>query len=296
MEFEERHKNYREQVEAALDEALPACGERPSRLHAAMRYSLEAGGKRLRPTLVLASCDAFSGEAKGALAAAVAVECIHTYSLIHDDLPCMDDAQLRRGRPTCHARFDEATALLAGDALLTFAFEHLASAYTGEPVVAVGLMGDLARASGSRHLIGGQMEDLASERGLGEGPADARECLAFIHRNKTARLIQACVEMGARLAGNGMPARVSAFGAELGLAFQVVDDILDETSETAVLGKTAGIDARNETLTYTSVHGLAAARRQVRAHTERALCLLEELRIRDPFLAELTRALEHRAS
>ena len=296
MDFPDRLKDYQSRVQTALRQFVPDAQARPARLHEAMNYSLEAGGKRLRPVLVLAVNECLGGEQNKALAAAAAVECIHTYSLIHDDLPCMDDSDLRRGQPTCHKTFDEATALLAGDALLTLAFEILPSAYGNDPALACGLVRQLATAAGSQQLIGGQMEDLLSERGPRLEEKQAQATLSFIHLNKTARLIQASVAMGALVATGRIDTHVETFGRELGLAFQIVDDILDETSETAVLGKTAGLDARNETLTYTSLHGLDAARKQARTHTKTALAHLAECEGKTGFLVDLTRSLENRIS
>ncbi len=235
-----------------------------------MRYSALSGGKRLRPVLVLAAAELFDSPDKAdPLAAAVAVECIHTYSLVHDDLPCMDDDDLRRGRPTLHKAFDEATALLAGDALLTRAFGILAEAYAANPVLSTKLVGELAEAAGSRRLIGGQMEDLLAERTFNETP----QGLEFIHLSKTAAMIEAALAMGGLCSGAGA-AQVDSLrrsGRELGLAFQIVDDILDATSDTETLGKTAGKDARAGKATYVSVHGLEAARRIARERSDAAV-------------------------
>ena len=185
------------EVEAALSRHVPESATRPGRLHAAMRYSLEAGGKRLRPVLVVATAELFAAPAGDALPAAAAVECLHTYSLIHDDLPCLDNDDLRRGRPTAHRAFDEATALLAGDALLTQAFVILSTAYAARPVLAHALTRELADAAGSRRLIGGQMEDVLAEKRAG---VTADE-LDFIHLNKTAAMIEASLAMGGLIVG-----------------------------------------------------------------------------------------------
>ncbi len=280
-------------VEAAIEELLPPAADPSARLHTAMRYSMQAGGKRLRPVLVLGACDLFSGPG-GAdpLAAAVAVECVHTYSLVHDDLPCMDDDTLRRGRPTAHVAFDEATALLAGDALLTHAFVLLANAYGQNPALAAALVRELAGAAGSRRLIGGQMEDLLAERSGQATP----ESLSFIHRNKTAAMIEASLAIGGRCGGapEAMVEILRAAGAELGLAFQIVDDILDATSDTATLGKTAGKDARAGKATYVSVHGLEAARRIAGERSDSAIAMLRRLPGDSGFLTALAAGLLHR--
>jgi geranylgeranyl pyrophosphate synthase len=280
-------------VEAGIDRLLPGAREPSTRLHAAMRYSMQAGGKRLRPVLVLAACDLFD-EPRPAdpLAAAVAVECVHTYSLVHDDLPCMDNDDLRRGRPTAHKAFDEATALLAGDALLTRAFAILAESYAGTPALANSLVAELGEAAGSRRLIGGQMEDLLAERNFEETP----ENLRFIHLNKTAAMIEASLTMGG-LCGGAPGEQVEALracGRELGLAFQIVDDILDATSDTATLGKTAGKDAKAGKATYVSVHGIEAARRIAGEHSDLAIAALLRLPGDTRFLATLAEGLIRR--
>jgi geranylgeranyl pyrophosphate synthase len=280
-------------VEAGIERLLPGSNVASTRLHGAMRYSMQAGGKRLRPVLVLAASELF-GETRvaDALAAAVAVECIHTYSLIHDDLPCMDNDDLRRGRPTAHKAFDEATALLAGDALLTRAFAILAEEYAGTPALAARLVAELADAAGSRRLIGGQMEDLLAERNFEE----TAEGLEFIHLNKTAAMIEASLAMGG-LCGGATDAQVVALrsaGRELGLAFQIVDDILDATSDTATLGKTAGKDAKAGKVTYVSVHGIDAARRIAGEHSELAIAALLRLPGDTAFLAALAEGLIRR--
>lgn len=272
-------------VESALDRLVPAASTRPARLHAAMRYSLEAGGKRLRPVLVLAAADLFGAPPGDADAAAVAVECIHTYSLIHDDLPCLDNDDLRRGRPTAHRAFDEATALLAGDALLTHAFLLLASAYADRPALAQALVRELADAAGSRRLIGGQMEDVLAER-----KADATaDDLRFIHLNKTAAMLEASLVMGGLVGGAGEGERetLREAGRHLGLAFQIMDDVLDATADTATLGKTAGKDARADKTTYVKLHGIEASVRLGREATDAALAALDRLGKPHAFLRAL---------
>jgi geranylgeranyl pyrophosphate synthase len=280
-------------VEEGIGRMLPAADEPSARLHAAMRYSMQAGGKRLRPVLVLAAARLFEGgDAADPLPAAVAVECVHTYSLVHDDLPCMDDDDLRRGRPTAHRAFDEATALLAGDALLTRAFAILAESYRGRPALAASLIAELADAAGSRRLIGGQMEDLLAEKARASDP----EGLQYIHLNKTAAMIEASLAMGAMCAGapQGAVGALRGAGRELGLAFQIVDDILDGTSDSATLGKTAGKDARAGKATFVSVHGMDGARRMARERSDRAVAALRALPGDPGFLAALAESLVRR--
>jgi geranylgeranyl pyrophosphate synthase len=280
-------------VEAAIERLLPRADEPSTRLHAAMRYSLQAGGKRLRPVLVLAAARLCGGRGADPLPAAVAIECLHTYSLVHDDLPCMDDDDLRRGKPTAHRAFDEATALLAGDALLTEAFLLLATSYAHDPALATGLVAELAGAAGSRRLIGGQMEDLRAER-AGTGTAAD---LKYIHLNKTAAMIEASLALGARCAGapESVVGVLRGVGRDLGLAFQVMDDVLDATADTATLGKTAGKDAKAGKLTYVSVHGLDAARAIARHHSDAAGAALASLPGDSAFLAWLVGSLAGRA-
>ena len=283
MDFSTQFNTFVAQTEKALDELLPPASMRPARIHEAMRYSLQAGGKRLRPVLLLGAADLFTGEKHDPLPAAVAIECVHTYSLIHDDLPCMDNDDLRRGRPTAHKQFDEATALLAGDALLTHAFDLLARHYPAEPGFA--LVRVLADAAGSQRLIGGQMEDLLAEKKT-DATADQLE---FIHLNKTAAMIEAALVLGGltRGATESDQAALRAFGRELGLTFQIVDDILDATADSTTLGKTAGKDAKAAKTTFVSLHGLDGARRFAREHTDAALAALTKLPGDRAFLRQL---------
>jgi geranylgeranyl diphosphate synthase, type II len=254
-------------VDGALQSYLPKSSVKPKTIHKAMRYSVFAGGKRLRPILCLAAGESCGGEALAALPLACAVECIHTYSLIHDDLPCMDDDDLRRGMPTSHKVFGEAIAVLAGDALLTFAFE-LAAQVPGWPRYSLkDVIGELASASGSRHLIGGQVADLE-----GEGQHVSIQSLKFIHQSKTAALLCAAIRLGA-MSANATPSRMqslSEFGMALGLAFQVIDDILDVTQSSETLGKSAGKDLVSEKATYPSVLGLEESRKMAKKLTEKA--------------------------
>lgn len=252
-------------INEALDRSLPAETIRPAMLHKAMRYSVLAGGKRLRPIMCLAAAEAVSGQAETALRPALAIEILHTYTLIHDDLPCMDNDALRRGQPTCHVAFGEANAVLAGDALLTLAFEWLAAAKPAAPYTANRLALELARAAGSCGVIGGQVEDLSAE---GKNPDAAT--VEYIHLHKTAALIRAAVRIGAMCAGASASQlkALSLYGEKAGFVFQIADDILNETSSPEQLGKAAGSDRARKKMTYVAAHGLAGAKQ--------AACKLEE--------------------
>ncbi len=247
----------RQQVERRLEARLPPEHTRPARLHQAMRYSVLGEAKRMRPILCLAAAESVGGNPEPALLPGCALEVLHTYTLIHDDLPAMDDDDLRRGRPTCHKVFGEATAILAGDALLTLAFEWLAECVAPPPYHPNQLALELARAAGSQGVIAGQEEDLAAE---GQ-PAQA-ERVDYIHRHKTGDLLRAAVRMGGISAGASTQelAALDAYGDQMGLAFQVADDLLNATSDAASLGKGAGTDAARGKLTYVAVHGLEGAR------------------------------------
>ncbi len=250
-------------VERALSQWVPA--QAPAGLGDAMRYAVLDGGKRLRPLLTLATCEAVGGHASAALRAACAVELIHAYSLVHDDMPCMDNDVLRRGKPTVHVQFGEAQALLAGDALQALAFELLVpDDGSVEPAMSARLCRLLALAAGSGGMAGGQAIDLASV-----GVALDQPALETMHRHKTGALLQASVMMGAATArvSAGTEARLAEYGACVGLAFQVVDDILDVTADSATLGKTAGKDAAADKPTFVSLMGLAAAQ----AYADRVL-------------------------
>jgi len=245
-------------VENALARHLPPAESIPTRLHDAMRYATLAGGKRVRPLLAFAAGELSGATPEKLEIVACAVELIHAYSLVHDDLPCMDDDVLRRGRPTCHVEFDEATALLVGDSLQTRAFELLASQPLGEPNQQLEMIALLAHASGSRGMAGGQALDLAAV-----GQALDQPELELMHALKTGALIRAAVLLGA-LAGQPLSpderGKLDRFAKRAGLLFQVVDDILDCTASTATLGKTAGKDEAAEKPTYVSLLGLDAAR------------------------------------
>jgi geranylgeranyl pyrophosphate synthase len=293
MDFSTKFNAHLRRVESGLGTWLPPADARPGRIHAAMRYSVEAGGKRIRPVIVLAAAELLDpAGCRDPVPAAVAVECLHTYSLIHDDLPCMDDDDLRRGRPTLHRAFDEATALLAGDALLTHALGLVVTAYAAEPALAVALAADMADAAGSRRLIGGQVEDLAAEGRTDLSAGD----LEFIHLNKTAAMLELSFSLGARIGGATDAERNALVraGRELGLAFQIVDDVLDATAESAVLGKTAGKDAQAGKVTSVSLYGIDASRRRAAAHAAAARESLADVRGGDPFLAALIDSLTER--
>jgi len=262
------------EVDRALDRFLPKASVPPATIHKAMRYSLFAGGKRLRPILCLAAAEACGGKTTAALPHACAVECIHTYSLIHDDLPSMDDDDLRRGRPTCHKVFGDGIAILAGDALLTIAFEIATHAKPVSRYDLCDVFREIAVASGSRKLIAGQVADLEAE-----GRRITRAQVRSIHENKTAALLTASVRLGAMAANaNGKQlAAISAFGRALGLAFQVIDDILDVTQTSDKLGKSAGKDIAAQKATYPAVIGLEKSRAEARRLTRRAHAALESL-------------------
>ena len=245
-------------VEAALDRWVPGEDENPATIHRAMRYSLFAGGKRVRPLLAMAAAEAVSDAPSGIESCACALEMIHTYSLIHDDLPALDNDDLRRGRPTCHKVFGDAMAILAGDALLTLAFEVLAKLDTGAER-RVELVRELATASGTvGGMIGGQVNDIE-----GEGKHPTAQLLDSIHRAKTGALLRASVRMGAIYAGADAEqlAALSGFGEHVGLAFQIVDDILDVEQSSEALGKTAGKDAAQNKITFPAVYGIERSRK-----------------------------------
>lgn len=275
-------------VETALSNFLPAAGTEPAKLHDAMRYTTLGGGKRVRPLLVYAS-GALFGADPGALArAACALEMIHVYSLVHDDMPCMDDDALRRGKPTVHVAYDEATALLVGDTLQARAFETLAGADTLPPGRLVGMLRLLAEAAGSSGMCGGQAIDLDSV-----GLALTLEQLERMHQLKTGALLRASVLLGA-LCGKDLDAKereaLDAYSKAVGLAFQVVDDILDATADSATLGKTAGKDAADNKPTYVSILGLApsqALAEQLRREAHDALAPFGEQALRLRELADL---------
>jgi len=271
-------------VDAALERLLPAENERPSLIHQAMRYSVFAGGKRVRPILCIEAFRIFSSERTEVLPVACALEFIHTYSLIHDDLPALDNDDLRRGQPTCHKKFGEAMAILAGDALLTLAFEVLAGAPL-LPAERVALVREISSAAGTRDgMVGGQVADLQAE-----GQEVTPEILEYIHRSKTAALIRASIVSGA-IAGGASDEdrdRLRTFGGLIGWAFQVTDDILDVEESSAALGKTAGKDQAQQKATYPALFGLEKSHEFARDLATRALAALQPFGARAANLREL---------
>jgi geranylgeranyl diphosphate synthase type II len=260
-------RSRQKEIDQALDHYLPKANTKPATLHKAMRYSLFAGGKRLRPILCLAASEACVGEMKDALPFACALECIHTYSLVHDDLPSMDDDDFRRGRPTCHKVFGDGIAVLAGDALLTIAFEIVSAAKSTPRYDMSILLREIAVAAGSQKLIAGQVADLEAE-----GRPVKRGQLRYIHENKTAAILSTSVRLGA-MSANADARKLRAitqFGHGLGLAFQVIDDILDVTQTSEILGKSAGKDITAKKATYPSVIGLEKSRAEARRLTRKA--------------------------
>jgi len=278
-------------VERILDEYIPKEGQFPQLIHKAMRYSLFSGGKRLRPILVLECCSVCDGEEERAYPAAAAVEFIHTYSLIHDDLPCMDDDDIRRGRPTSHRVFGEGVAVLAGDALLTAAFGTLAR--MDEPRILKKVLAELAEAAGSMGMVGGQTLDIT--------PPDKepyKEYVYSIHKLKTASLIRASCRIGA-ICASASPERLAAldtYGRNIGLAFQITDDILDETASEEQLGKKTQKDRDKGRITYPAVFGLEESRREAERLIEEALDSLRIFGKKAENLSALAEFILHRAS
>jgi len=263
-------------VDAALDQVLPRESELPHSLHKSMRYSVFAGGKRVRPILMLAACQAVGGDTERAIPAACAMEMIHTYSLIHDDLPAMDDDDFRRGNPTNHKVFGEAIAILAGDALLTEAFKLLSSprfAAHCDPATRIAVIHEIATCSGSHGMVGGQVVDMESE---GKPDIDL-PTVQYIHTHKTGALIKASVVAGALLGGADEQKlkAITRYGEAAGLAFQIADDILDIEGTTEEIGKDAGSDQARGKATYPAVMGLVAAKEEARIMMEEAFKALE---------------------
>ncbi len=260
-------RSRRKEIDRALDYYLPKTNVKPATLHKAMRYSLFAGGKRLRPILCLAAAEACRGKVSNALPLACALECIHTYSLVHDDLPSMDNDDYRRGRPTCHRVFGDGIAMLAGDALLTIAFEIVSRAKPAPRYDMSTLLREIAVAAGSQKLIAGQVADLEAE-----GRKVKRDQLRFIHENKTAAILKSSIRLGAMSANADAKKlrAVTQFGHGLGLAFQVIDDILDVTQSSEILGKSAGKDIAAKKATYPAVIGLKKSRAEARRLTRQA--------------------------
>ena len=272
MDFSRYWQARQKKVDAALNRLLPSASTKPKTIHQAMRYSIFAGGKRLRPVICLATAEVISGKHEDAIPLACAVECIHTYSLIHDDLPAMDNDDFRRGKPTSHKVYGEGIAILAGDALLTIAFEMAANCRAWPRYSHADVIRELAIASGSQKLIAGQVADLEGERKK-IAPADLR----YIHLNKTAALIASSIRLGA-MSANATPkqlAGLTEFGESLGLAFQVIDDILDVTQTTEKLGKSAGKDIAAQKATYPALLGLDRAKKEADRLTARARAALK---------------------
>ncbi len=271
-------------VDATLDRLIPAADTPPATVHRAMRHSLFAGGKRLRPILCLAAAEACGGSREAAAFAACAVECLHTYSLIHDDLPSMDNDDFRRGVPTCHKVYGEGVAILAGDALQALAFELLVKTPVTVRYGAGDLVAELARTAGSLHLVGGQVADLE-----GEGQKLPLAALRFIHENKTAALLTTSLALGG-MSADAQPEELQAlraFGMATGLAFQILDDILDVTQTSEKLGKSAGKDLASEKSTYPALIGLEASRTEAQRLTQSAHDALAVFGARGTRLREL---------
>lgn len=277
MQVEAQLKAYAQRVDDRLAGLLPGDSTRPKELAEAMRYACLAPGKRMRPALCLASCEAVGGHADLALNAACALELVHCFSLIHDDLPALDNDDLRRGRPTCHKAFGEAIAILAGDALFALAFEAVAAPKIGlvpSHVHRIDCLRILTRAVGMSGLVAGEAADIVAEG----GPVDI-ELLQFIHTHKTGALISASCEIGAVI-GAGSPAAVqqlAGFGRLVGLAFQIADDILNETSTAGQLGKSAGSDREHRKATYPSLVGIEESRKEALRLAEEAVTFLDGL-------------------
>ncbi|MCW2277340.1 polyprenyl synthetase family protein [Heliophilum fasciatum] len=295
MNLKEEMKAMSQQVDAALAQWLPDSDVFPAVIHDAMRYSVFAGGKKLRPVLVLAACHAVGGVQEEVLPAAAALEMIHTYSLIHDDLPAMDDDDLRRGRPTNHKVYGEAVAVLAGDALLTRAFGVLAEAGMAsarrDPARAalyLQVAQEVAEASGTLGMIGGQVVDMESE----DKQIDM-EIMEYIHRHKTGALIRVSLRVGALLGGGSAEqlAALTTYGEHLGLAFQITDDLLDIQGDEAKLGKPVGSDEKNQKSTYPSLLGIDGARQAAEQAMADALAALESFDEGAQVLRELARYL-----
>lgn len=279
-------KEKQTRIEDALSSLLPPEDNAPAIVHEAMRYSVLAGGKRLRPLLCLTSCEAAGGDETLAMSFACALELIHTYSLIHDDLPCMDNDDFRRGRPTSHKVFGEAMAVLAGDALLTLAFEWMAREPRVNPEVKVKAIQEVANASGTHGLVGGQAADLTFQ-----GKSVTTEELQGIHMNKTARLIEASVRVGAILAGASAETlqALAAYGQALGLAFQITDDILDVLGSASEMGKGVRKDASLAKATYPAIFGVEDSKKIASEILQKGLKAIEFLGDKGDLLREISR-------
>lgn len=292
--YGERYNVFFQAVESALPGYLPQ-GDAPQKtVREAMAYSLLGGGKRLRAVLCLAFCEICGGRAEEAMPFACAIEMVHCYSLIHDDLPCMDDDDLRRGKPSCHVKYGEAMAVLAGDGLLTLGFETMlgqgvSGKYPAERVIKAA--NELARAIGAEGMLGGQVIDIESE-----GKTVGGEELTHLHALKTGALIRASAKMGCILAGAGedLASRADEYAKNIGLAFQITDDILDVTASQEALGKPIGSDKEQGKTTYVTLYGLERSRQMARELVEKAVLSLEGSPLDDPFLRDLAREIVRR--
>lgn len=270
MEFDLKSYLYEKQelVNQSLEGLLPVEGDYPKEIIEAMRYSIFAGGKRLRPILTIGACETAGGNVQDAMKVACAIECIHTYSLIHDDLPALDDDDFRRGMPTCHKVYGEAIAILAGDALLTYAFELLSDMDYSKSIVKI--IREVSCAAGPKGMIAGQVADMLSEKGQREKTTDL---LDYIHKNKTGALFKASIKSGALIAGCTDVELVAfdSYAHHFGLAFQIVDDILDIEGTASELGKPIGSDERNQKLTYPLLYGLEKSKEMALEHVNSAV-------------------------
>jgi geranylgeranyl diphosphate synthase type II len=294
VDFQEQLQVFQTRVEAALEQWVPLDSDTPPRLKEAMRHSLFAGGKRVRPILLLSAFE-LAPRLIDPLPAAVALECVHTYSLIHDDLPSMDDSALRRGHPTCHVAYDEATAVLAGDALLTLAFEIMAEQYAEYPKELVSLIKELSHAAGSAGMVGGQIKDILLE----QSDTDVSfETIEQIEDKKTGALLTASLRMGFILSAMspGMLEHADALGKVIGRSYQIVDDILDATSDEATLGKSVKADERNKKITAVDHLGLDGARAEVDKLIAQGMKILKKIPSETAFLEKLLMYLKTRIS
>jgi len=291
-DFDSKIKSYCELIDAELEKILSRSNCLQQVVFDAMRYSVGAGGKRIRPILLLEFCRVCGGNIKDALPFACAIEMIHTYSLIHDDLPCMDNDDMRRGKPSCHKAFGEANALLAGDALLNLAFETmLCSSSNVDADLKLKAAQTIANYSGVDGMIGGQVIDLQNE-----GKDISEEILLRLYRDKTAALLRASASAGAILAGadEAKIAAADAYAEKIGIAFQIIDDILDCVGDQSLLGKPIGSDEKNNKVTYVTLVGVEKAREEVARLSKEAVELLDELSVNSEFLREVVLYLIHR--
>lgn len=271
--LEKSIQQLKESLEERIEQLLPRSDERPDRLHSSMRYSLCDGGKRVRGILLLLCSKIFKASADP-LPASVAIECIHAYSLIHDDLPAIDNSDTRRNKPSNHIAFNEATAILAGDGLLTEAFKILSEHYKQTPELGMQLIQELATASSSLGMIGGQMEDIENE-----GQAVDASTLEFIHKNKTAKLIEAAIHMGFSFSEESkhLSHEIRLLGYHLGMSFQYIDDLLDIQSDAQTLGKPTGADLNSDKLTSVKVFGIEGTQKKITEHTAQVEAILKQI-------------------